>query len=161
MPTLTVLHGWLIHTQADTTNGGVSTRARDYTLKRWPALIRYAETGRLPIENNPVENCIRPIALGKKNKLFTGSERAGQRTAAIQTLGGTAKYNGLNLADWLKDTLEKLPAWPNSCIDELLPLAPVDIDAIKQKFLKRQSGSDSRLHYELSACSWPSSDRLI
>ena len=48
----------------------------DYTLKRWPALIRYAESGHLPIDNNPVENTIRPIAVGKKNWLFAGSERA-------------------------------------------------------------------------------------
>lgn len=66
-------------------------------------------------------------------RFHCGSERAGQRAAAIQTLLGTAKLNGLNPADWLKDTLEKLPAWPNSRIDELLPLSPEDIDAIKQK----------------------------
>ena len=133
VPTLKSLHDWLIHTRINTANGGASAKALDYTLKRWSALSRYAETGHLPIDNNPVENCIRPIALGKKNWLFTGSERAGQRAAAIQTLLGTAKLNGLNPAEWLKDTLEKLPAWPNSRIDELLPLAPDDIDAIKQK----------------------------
>ena len=133
VPTLKALHDWLIHTRVNTANGGASAKALDYTLKRWTALIRYAETGHLPIDNNPVENCIRPIALGKKNWLFTGSERAGQRAAAIQTLVGTAKLNGLNPADWLKDTLEKLPAWPNSRIDELLPLAPEDINTIKQK----------------------------
>lgn len=76
--------------------------------------------------NNPVENSIRPIALGKKNWLFAGSERAGQRAAVIQTLLGTAKLNGLDPAAWLKDTLEKLPAWPNSRIDELLPFGSVD-----------------------------------
>ena len=65
--------------------------------------------------------------------MFTGSERAGQRAAAIQTLLGTAKLNGLNPAEWLKDTLEKSPAWPNSRIDELLPLASDDINVIKQK----------------------------
>ena len=92
-------------------------------MKRWSSLIRYAETGHLPIDNNPVENTIRPIALGKKNWLFAGSERAGQRAAAIQTLLGTAKLNGLDPAAWLRDTLEKLPAWPNSRIDELLPFA--------------------------------------
>ena len=96
-------------------------------LKRWPSLIRYAETGHLPIDNNPVENVIRLIALGKKNWLFTGSERAGQRAAAIQTLLGTAKLNGLDPAGWLRDTLEKLPTWPNSRIDELLPFVrPVE-----------------------------------
>jgi len=100
-------------------------------------LIRYAETGHLPIDNNPVENCIRPIALGKKNWLFTGSERAGQRAAAIQTLLGTAKLNGLNPVAWLKETLEKLPIWPNSRIDELLPLTPEQIDAIKQTLPER------------------------
>ena len=67
----------------------------------------------------------------KKNWLFVGSERAGRRAAAIQTLLGTAKLNGLNQAEWLKDTLEKLPTWPNSRIDELLPLAPEDIEVLK------------------------------
>jgi len=108
-------------------------KALDYALKRWPAVIRYADTGHLPIDNNPVENVIRPIALGKKNWLFTGSARAGQRAAAIQTLLGTAKVNDLNPQEWLKETLEKLPVWPNSRIDELLPLAPEWIEAIKQK----------------------------
>ncbi len=74
--------------------------------------------------NNPVENTIRPIAIGKKNWLFAGSERAGRRAAAIQTLIGTAKLNGLDPHAWLKDTLEKLPVWPNSRLDELLPLKP-------------------------------------
>jgi hypothetical protein len=60
--------------------------------------------------------------VGKKNWLFTGSERAGRRAAAIQSLLATAKLNGIEPAAWLKDTLEKLPTWPNSRIDELLPL---------------------------------------
>lgn len=124
---LNALHEWLIQTRNKTANGGGSAKALDYTLKRWPALIRYAKTGHLPIDNNPVENVIRLIALGKKNWLFTGSERAGQRAAAIQTLLGTAKLNGLDPAGWLRDTLEKLPTWPNSRIDELLPFArPVE-----------------------------------
>jgi transposase len=84
-----------------------------------------------------VENCIRPIALGKKNWLFTGSERARQRAAAIQSLLGTAKLNGLNPVTWLKETLEKLPVWPNSRIDELLPLAPNQIEIIKQTLPER------------------------
>jgi hypothetical protein len=122
----------LIQTHITTADAGASAKAMNYAFKRWAALSRYAETGHLPIDNNPVENSIRPIALGKKNWLFTGSERAGQRAAAIQTLLGTAKLNGLNPAEWLKDTLEKLPTWPNSRIDELLPLTPEWIEAIKQ-----------------------------
>ena len=84
--------------------------------------MRYVDDGNLPIDNNPIENAIRPIAIGKKNWLFAGSERAGKRAAAIQSLLGTAKLNGLEPYAWLRDTLEKLPLWPNSSIDELLPL---------------------------------------
>jgi len=80
-----------------------------------------------------VENIIRPIAIGKKNWLFTESERAGQRAAAIQTLFGTAQLNGLNPAAWLADTLTKLPTWPNNRIDELLPLTPASIQSLKRQ----------------------------
>jgi hypothetical protein len=105
-PALTDLHDWLQQTRLNTAPNSATAKAIDYSLKRWVALTRYAETGDLPIDNNPVENSIRPIALGKKNWLFAGSERAGQRAAVIQTLLGTAKLNGLNPAAWLKDTLE-------------------------------------------------------
>lgn len=132
LPHLQTFHDWLVKTRVGIAHGGASAKAIDYTLKRWPALIRYAETGHLPIDNNPVENCIRPIALGKKNWLFAGSERAGKRAAAIQSLLGTAKLNGINPAEWLRDTLEKLPTWPNRRIDELLPLAPEQIETFKQ-----------------------------
>jgi transposase len=126
LPALTILHDWLQQIRLNTAPNSATTKAIDYSLKRWAALTRYAETGDLPIDNNPVENCIRPIALGKKNWLFAGSERAGQRAAVIQTLLGTAKLNGLDPSAWLKDTLEKLPTWPNSRIDELLPFGDLD-----------------------------------
>ncbi len=122
-PLLADLHQWLVERRTSAANGGALAKAIDYTLRRWSALERYANSGELPIDNNPVENAIRPIALGKKNWLFAGSERAGKRAAAIQSLLITAKLNGLDPAAWLRDTLEKLPAWPNSRIDELLPLA--------------------------------------
>jgi transposase len=138
-PQLQDFHDWLMKTRIATANGGASAKAIDYTLKRWPALIRYAETGHLPIDNNVIENCIRLIALGKKNWMFTGSERAGQRAAAIQTLLGTAKLNGLNPAEWLRDTLEKLPTWPNRRIDELLPFAPEWIETIKQNATEKST----------------------
>lgn len=121
-PLLQAMHEWLLRTRLTVANGGGTAKAIDYSLRRWPALSRYATEGHLPIDNNPVENAIRPIALGKKNWLFTGSERAGVRAAAIQSLLATAKLNGLNPADWLRDTLEKLPTCPNSQIDSLLPL---------------------------------------
>ncbi len=80
-----------------TANGGGTARAMGYSLKRWAALSRYATDGALPIDNNPAENAIRPICLGK-NWLFTGSERAGRRAAAIQSLLATAQLNGLDPA---------------------------------------------------------------
>jgi transposase len=126
LPVLAALHDWLQQTRLRTAPNSATARAIDYSLKRRAALTRYAETGHLPIDNNPIENTIRPIALGKKNWLFAGSERAGKRAAVIQTLLGTAKLNGLDPAAWLKDTLEKLPTWPNSRIDELLPLRFAD-----------------------------------
>ena len=121
-PRLQLYHTWLVKTRLTVPDGRSTAKAIDYTLRRWRALGRYAATGHLPIDNNPAENVIRPIALGKKNWLFTGSERAGRRAAVIQTLLGTAKLNGLDPAAWLQDTLEKLPTWPNNRLDELLPL---------------------------------------
>ena len=77
-----------------------------------------------------MENIIRPIALGRKNWLFVGSERAGKRAAAIQSLLATAKLNGLDPAAWLRETLEKLPTCLNSQIDSLLPLRKVEVQQI-------------------------------
>jgi len=121
-PRLAGLRAWLLSTRASVADGSRTANALDYSLKRWPALCRYATAGHLPIDNNPVENDIRPIALGKKNWMFVGSERAGKRAAAIQSLLYTAKLNGLDPAAWLRETLEKLPTCPNSRIDSLLPL---------------------------------------
>jgi transposase len=90
IPALADLHAWLTATQRSVAAGSGTAKAIEHALKRWPALQRYASSGSLPIDNNPVENAIRPIAVGKKNWLFTGSERAGRRAAAIQSLFATA-----------------------------------------------------------------------
>jgi len=121
VPSLRELHAWLLATQRTIAIGSSTAKAIDHALKRWPALIRYAESGTLPIDNNPIENAIRPIAIGKKNWLFTGSERAGRRAAAIQSLFATAKLNGLDPLRWLTSVLERLPTCPNSQLDTLLP----------------------------------------
>lgn len=122
-PVLTDMLAWLRTVQSQTATGSGTGKAIDHALKRWPALERYVESGTRPIDNNPVENAIRPIAIGKKNWMFAGSERAGRRAAAIQSLLGTAKLNGLDPLHWLASTLERLPTCPNSQIDSLLPLA--------------------------------------
>ena len=122
LPQLQALKEYLLQERVKLAPGSATTKAVDYTLRRWEALERYAYSGHLPIDNNPVENSIRPIAIGKKNWLFTGSERAGKRAAAIQSLIGAARLGGLDPYAWLQDTLEKLPPWPHSRIHELLPL---------------------------------------
>jgi hypothetical protein len=120
-PALGALHAWLLGMQTVVATGSGTGKAIEHALMRWPALVRYAESGTFPIDNNAVENAIRPIAIGKKNWLFAGSERAGRRAAAIQTLLGTAKLNGLDPLHWLASVLERLPTCPNSQIDSLLP----------------------------------------
>jgi transposase len=74
---------------------------------------------------------VKILFAGKKNWLFVGSERAGKRVAAIQSLLGSAKLNGLNPTQWLNETLEKLPTWPYSRIDELLPLSSDALQKLK------------------------------
>lgn len=101
-------------------NSGTAN-AIDYTLKRWPVLARYLDDGRYPIDNNPIENAIRPVALGRKNWLFAGSETAGQRAAAIMSLLATAKANGRDPHAWLTDVLTRLPTTKDRDIDTLLP----------------------------------------
>ena len=93
----------------------------DYSLRRWPALTLFLGDAQVPIDNNWVENQIRPVALGRKNWLFAGSLRAGQRAAAVMSLIQSAKLNGHDPYAYLKDVMDKLPSWPNSRIDELLP----------------------------------------
>lgn len=82
-PALAELHAWLLSTQRAVVTGSGTGKAIEHALKRWPALMRYADSGALPIDNNAVEKAIRPIAIGKKNWLFAGSERAG-RTRLIR-----------------------------------------------------------------------------
>jgi hypothetical protein len=71
-----------------------TARALDYSLKRWTGLTRFLDDGQLPIDNNWIENQIRPIAIGRNNWLFAGSLRAGQRAAAVMSLIQSAKLNG-------------------------------------------------------------------
>jgi transposase len=123
---LKAFHLWLLSTRQSVADGGALAKAIDYSLRRWSALARYATNGFYPIDNNPIENAIRPIAIGRKNWLFAGSEAAGQRAAAIQSLLETARMNDIEPMAWLTNTLEKLPSWPNRRIDELLPLKPLN-----------------------------------
>jgi hypothetical protein len=120
-PRLQALHAWLQAQRERVGDGTATAKAMDYTLKRWSALVRYAEDGRLPIDNNRLENHIRPWALGRKNWLHCGSLAAGERSADIMSLIETAKINGIEPQAYLTDVLTRLPTHPNSRIAELLP----------------------------------------
>jgi len=115
------LHAWLTLQRQRVPNGSATARAIDYSLKRWAALTHYLTDGQVPIDNNWIENRIRPIALGRKNWLFAGSLRAGERAAAIMSLVQSAKLNGHEPFEYLKDVLTRLPTQPASRVGELLP----------------------------------------
>lgn len=120
-PLLDSFHAWLILQRQKATDGTAIARAIDYSLNRWVALVRFAGDGRLPPDNNHIENRIRPIALGRSNWLFAGSLRGGQRAAAVMSLIQSAKLNGLDPFTYLKDVMDRLPTHPASRIEDLLP----------------------------------------
>jgi len=115
------LREWLTRQRGQVPDGSATMKAIDYSLGRWAALVRYLEDGDLPIDNNHIENRIRPIALGRSNWLFAGSLRAGKRAAAVMSLIQSAKLNGHDPYHYLKDVLERLPTQPASRLEELLP----------------------------------------
>ena len=120
-PIADALHQWMLIHRQKVPDGSGTARALDYSLKRWTALTRYLDDGAVPIDNNWVENQVRPWALGRSNWLFAGSLRSGQRAAAVMTLIQSAKLNGHDPYAYLKDVLTRLPTQKNNAIDELLP----------------------------------------
>ena len=101
--------------------GGLADAIR-YALARWPALCRFLEDGRIELDNNPVERAIRPVALGRKNHLFAGSDGGGERWAMVCSLIATAKLNGIEPYAYLRDVLQRmLDGHPINRLDDLLP----------------------------------------
>src|SRR3954449_4153500 len=96
-------------------------KAIDYMLKRWPAFTRFLDDGRICLPNNTAERALRGIALGRREWLFAGSDRGGERAATMYTLIATAKLNGFNPQAWLADVLRRIADYPASRLDELLP----------------------------------------
>ena len=96
-------------------------KAMQYMLKRWTAFTLFLEDGRVCLSNNAAERGLRGIALGRKSWLFCGSDRGGQRAAAMYSLIITAKMNGIDPQAWLADVLSRIAAHPAHRLDELLP----------------------------------------
>jgi len=115
------LHAWLRLERSRVPDGSGIAGALDYSLRRWPALGRFLGDGAVSIDNNSIENLMRPWAMGRKAWLFAGSELAGQRAAMVMSLVQSAKLHGHDPWAYLKDVLDRLLAHPIHRIDELLP----------------------------------------
>lgn len=121
VPVLEQLYQWLKETVIKVTPASAIGKAVTYALPRWERLMLYAHDGRLEIDNNLVENAIRPIAVGRKNYLFSGSHEAAQNAAMYYSLLGTCKLKGIEPFSWLKNLFEILPDYKANRLEELLP----------------------------------------
>jgi transposase len=97
-----------------------------YALTRWTALSRFIDDGRIEIDNNAAERALRCVALGRKNFLFAGSDAGGERAAAIYSLTGSAKLNGLDPEAYLRYVLAHINEQPINKVAELLPWRVAD-----------------------------------
>jgi transposase len=120
-PLIADLERWLREERPKLSRGNDLAKAMDYLLKRWPAFTRFLHDGRICLSNNAAERAVRGIALGRKSWLFAGSDRGGQRAAAMYSLIVTAKMNNVDPQAWLADILARIAAHPARDIDELLP----------------------------------------
>ena len=120
-PLLESLKQWMEETLGKLSRKSDTTRAIRYALDRWDALTRYCDDGRLEIDNNAAERALRVVVLGRKNYLFAGSDAGGERAAAIYSLLGSAKLNGIDPESYLRNVLARIADHPIKRIEELLP----------------------------------------
>ena len=120
-PIVEALHTWLVAKRQSLAKADVTAKAIDYSLSNWPALRHFLDDGNVPIDNNAAENAMRPLAVGRKNWLFVGSQQAGERAGNILSLIESAKLNGHDPWAYLKDVFERLPTLKNRDLAQLLP----------------------------------------
>ena len=120
-PLLDLLRQWFESTLPKLSRKSDTTAAIRYALSRWDALLRYIEDGHIEIDNNAAERSLRGVALGRKNYLFAGSDAGGERAAAVYSLIGSAKLNGLDPEAYLREVLARIADHPINRIEELLP----------------------------------------
>jgi transposase len=121
LPILEDLEKWLKEKINTTLPKSKIGEAMAYTIKLWPRLIRYIEDGRYEIDNNQIENSIRPVALGRKNYLFAGSHQGAMQAAMMYSFVGTCKFHGINPFLWLRKVLAIIPDHHANKLSELLP----------------------------------------
>ena len=120
-PLVAELHAWMRAERVRVSAKSAIAKAMDYMLTRWDAFARFLEDGRLCMSNNAAERALRAVAVGRKNWTFAGSDRGGQRAAALYTLIQTAKLNDIDPHAWLADVLARIAETPASQLAELLP----------------------------------------
>jgi len=120
-PIVEAMHTWLEVSDRKLSRKSEVAGAIHYALNRWTALTRYCEDGRLEIDNNAAERALRVVALGRKNFLFAGSDAGGERAAAVYSLLGSARLNGLDPEAYLHEVLTRIAGHPVNRIEELLP----------------------------------------
>lgn len=118
---LTDLKTWMLENYKAVLPKSTIGQALHYSLERWDKLMLYTTNGNLEIDNNLVENAIRPVAVGRKNYLFAGSHNGAARAAMLYSFLGTCKINDVNPFEWLRETLEKIPTHPINKLTDLLP----------------------------------------
>jgi len=121
VPILASLGQWMKEQYVQTTPKSPIGKALGYSIERWKKLSLYTRDGMLSIDNNPVENSIRPVALGRKNYLFAGSHEAARRSGMLYSLLGTCKMHEINPYVWLKEVLARIATHPINKIQDLLP----------------------------------------
>ena len=121
VPILKELRSWMIENYKAVVPKSPIGQALHYCLERWDKLVVFTTNGKLEIDNNMVENAIRPVAVGRKNYLFAGSHNGAQRAAMLYSFLGTCKINDINPFEWLRSTLDRMPNHPVNKISELLP----------------------------------------
>ena len=121
VPILQALKEWMTAEYPKVLPKSPIGQAIGYCLPRWEKLSIYTTDAILNIDNNPVENAIRPIAIGRKNYLFAGNHDAAQRAAMVYSLFATCRLQGINPYDWLKDVLQRMHLYKAEKVDELLP----------------------------------------
>ena len=120
-PIVDALHTWLVAKRQALAKADVTAKAIDYSLSNWTALSRFLGDGNVPIDNNAAENSVRPLAIGRRNWLFVGSQQAGERAGVVLSLIESAKLNGHDPWAYLKDVFERLPTLKNRDLAQLLP----------------------------------------
>jgi transposase len=121
LPILQSLSNWMKEQYQKARPKSPMGKALGYCIERWHELMIYASDGKLNIDNNPVENSIRPVAIGRKNYLFAGSHEAAQRSAMLYSLVGTCKLHGINPFIWLRNVMQRIHNYPINKIEDLLP----------------------------------------